>query len=266
MPLLRDRATLRAALGVEPRWSLYALGDLTPGYFELSEWHAAGGSDPRAVVLLYRAVEPPVLFASGEPGAVLGLLDEFDDPAVYLHVRSGLVEAMAPWYRDAGLRPMWRMILDPAQFRPESNAGCARLTAADAPAIEQLYLDGREAGESPDFFFAPMVENGVFFGVWEGGELIAVAGTHLVTPEEGVAAIGNVYTRRDRRGRGLAGALTSTVAAELVRMGVQTIGMNVIQRNEAAVRVYERLGFYRYCDFIEGPAVRVMASRASQGR
>jgi predicted GNAT family acetyltransferase len=93
----------------------------------------------------------------------------------------------------------------------------------------------------------------VFFGTWENGELVAVAGTHLAVPAEGVGAIGNVYTRRDRRGLGLAGALTSAVAGELLRMGVRTIGLNVTQRNAAAIRVYERLGFFRYCDFIEGP-------------
>ena len=78
-----------------------------------------------------------------------------------------------------------------------------RLGAKDVPAIERLYADGESTGESPDFFYGSMVTDGVFFGVYKGEDLIAAAGTHLVSREEGAAAIGNVYVRRDRRGRGL---------------------------------------------------------------
>jgi ribosomal protein S18 acetylase RimI-like enzyme len=148
------------------------------------------------------------------------------------------------------------MLLEPARFRPEECVSCTRLGARDRDELEQLYADGRQNGEAPDFFFPSMLEDGVFFGAREAGELVAVAGTHLAVPSEGVAAIGNVYTRRDRRGRGLAGALTSSVTAELVGMKIPTIGMNVLQRNDTAVRVYERLGFFRSCDYVEGLAER----------
>jgi predicted GNAT family acetyltransferase len=71
-----------------------------------------------------------------------------------------------------------------------------------------------------------------------------------------VGAIGNVYTRRDRRGRGLASFVTGAVTAELLRLGLRTVALNVNQRNAAAIRVYEQLGFTRYCAFYEGVAVR----------
>lgn len=96
----------------------------------------------------------------------------------------------------------------------------------------------------------------MFFGIWEGDELIAAAGTHLVVPSEEVAAIGNVYTRRDRRGRCLATQVTSAVASELMRMKLRTIALNVEQKNAAAIGVYERLGFVRYCSFCEGRAIK----------
>jgi ribosomal protein S18 acetylase RimI-like enzyme len=254
MPEVNDRAAIRAILQTDPCWNLYALGDLAPGYFEHSSWLAAHSGRP-ALVLLYRAVTPPVLFATGEPDAVATLLDEVAEPAVYLHVRPRVAEMIAARRRSIDPRPMWRMVLETSEFRPESRIAAERLGSADASAIERLYADGADSGEAPDFFFPPMVDNGVFYGVREDGELVAVAGTHLAVPAEGVGAIGNVYTRRDRRGRGLAGALTSAVACNLLRMGVQTIGLNVTQRNAAAIRVYERLGFHRYCEFIEGPAI-----------
>jgi predicted GNAT family acetyltransferase len=84
--------------------------------------------------------------------------------------------------------------------------------------------------------------------------LPTAAGTHLVAEAEGVAAVGNVYTRRDRRGRGLAGRLVGAVAAELLRRGVRTVALNVARDNAPAIRVYERVGFVYYCDFVEGLA------------
>jgi predicted GNAT family acetyltransferase len=101
-----------------------------------------------------------------------------------------------------------------------------------------------------------MLQEGVYRGVWEGRELIAAAGTHLVVPDQGVGAIGNVYTRRDRRGRGLARRVTSAVAAELLRRQIPTVALNVHQDNLTALRIYEKLGFERYCEFREGVAVR----------
>ncbi len=102
-----------------------------------------------------------------------------------------------------------------------------------------------------------MLEDGVFFGIREGGELVSVAGTHLALPEQGVGAVGNVYTRRDRRGRGLAARATSAVVTELLRMRIPAVALNVSSNNAAAIRVYERLGFVRYCEFREGLATRL---------
>jgi len=86
--------------------------------------------------------------------------------------------------------------------------------------------------------------------------LIAIAGTHVVSRATSVGALGNVYTRRDRRRRGLALEVASAVTAELVRSGISTIVLNIIATNTPARRVYERIGFGDYCEFYEGAAVR----------
>ena len=118
-----------------------------------------------------------------------------------------------------------------------------RLNASDVSALQDLYADGDSSGESPDFFFPSMVADGVFHGIYEGTALVAAAGTHVLAREEGVAAIGNVYTRHDRRGRGLGRQVTSAVLGELA--GVETIGLNVRADNDAALHLYESLGFAR---------------------
>lgn len=77
--------------------------------------------------------------------------------------------------------------------------------------------------------------------------LVAAAGTHLLSRRERVATIGNVYTRRDCRGRGLGRTVMSAVLEALA--DIDTIGLNVRVDNRAAIRVYASLGFVRHCPF-----------------
>ena len=255
MPPLTDRPAIRALLETDRPWSVYPLGDLAPERFGHCTWLAAPGPEP-ALLLVYRAFTPPVLFALGRPAAVAGLLDELAaESALFLHVRPEILPLLKASFRIRGDRTMWRLVLDPTRFRPIPTTAAVRLGPADLPALRRLFADGEPAGEAPEFFAPSMLDDGAYFGACEGEDLIAAAGTHLVEPGEGVAAVGNVYTRRDRRGRGLATRLTGAVTAELLSRGLRTIALNV-QEDNAALGVYERLGFVRYCPFVEGLAVR----------
>ena len=259
MPVFREPEAIRAILRTDPGWAVFALGDLAPGYWEHTVWLRPASGAP-VLAMLYRGFATPVLFAMGDPSGVAPLLEEIDAeidaPALYLHVRPEWLPAIAARYPSLEPRPMWRMVLDPPAFRPERGAAVERLGPGDLAPLSALYADGDAAGEAPGFFLPSMLENGVFFGIREGRELVAAAGTQLVAPREGVAAIGNIYTRRDRRGRGLAGAATSAVVDELLRAGLPLVALNVSVHNTQAVRVYERLGFLRYCEYVEGLARR----------
>jgi predicted GNAT family acetyltransferase len=207
--------------------------------------------------MLYRAFGTPVLFAQGDPRTVAPILDEVSsEPSMFLHVRPEMLPVIEARYDIVELQQMWRMVLEQDAYRSTSTADVVRLSPAQESAVKQLFDDGASTGESPDFFFPSMLDAGVFYGLKEADELVAVAGTHLVVPSEDVAAIGNVYTRRDRRGRGLAARVTSAVVDELLRLKIGTIVLNVDQSNTAAIRVYERLGFTRHCNYYEGMATR----------
>lgn len=256
MPALRDPAAIRSILSTDPAWSVYALGDLAPGFCEHCLWFQPPDGAP-ALALLFSRFSTPVLFTIGGAAAVASMLDEIGcQPALYLHVRPEIVPVLATRYRMVELKEMLRMVLDPRAFLPAPIQGAVRLGPADLGQLGLLYADGKETGEVPDFFFPSMLKDGVFFGIREAGELVAAAGTHLAVPSEGVAAVGNVYTRRDRRGCGLAARTTSAVVNELLRMNVATIALNVGRNNEVAIRVYERMGFLRYCVYYEGLAKR----------
>jgi GNAT superfamily N-acetyltransferase len=257
VPRLTDLTAVRALLETDRPWAAYALGDLAPGFAEYSEWFSASG-EGQALALLYRAFDTPVLFTLGDPQFIENLLDEIgDERKMYLSIRPEILPLIKARWKVEHEAAMWRMIVTPESFQPAPADGVAWLGSADLPALRRLYATGEATGEVPDFFSAEMVRRGVFFGVYEGEALIAAAGTHLIAPAEGVGAVGNVYTRRDRRGSGLAACVTSAVTAELLRLRLRTVALNVNQRNEAAIRVYHRLGYVRYCPFHEGVAIKV---------
>ena len=252
---IADRAEIRAILETDRRWAVYALGDLAPGFFDHSEWYRVTGKEP-ALALLYRAFQTPVFLALGGPEPIDAILTELVEPEMYLSIRPEILPLVKARYQVHHETAMWRMSLEPVNFSPAPLDEVVRLGPHDLAALQQLYADGKPTGEVPDFFSPSEIEPGVFYGIWEADTLVAAAGTHLVAPSESVGAVGNVYTRRDRRRRGLGGRVTSAVAAELLRMGLRTVALNVSQRNTAALGVYERLGFARYCAFYEGLAVR----------
>lgn len=255
MPRLTQPAEIRRVLETDRPWAVYALGDLTPGFFEKSEWYAAGGGRP-ALALLYRAFATPVLLTVGQPDDLEAILAEIGPlPEAYLSIRPEVLPLVEARHRVEHLKSMWRMTLAPDEFKPAAEGDAVRLGPADVPAVQALYADGEPAGESPDFFSPDMLSSGIFFGIWEAGALASVAGTHLVSLQESVGALGNVYTRRDRRGRGLAACVSSAVSAEMVRLGLRTLALNVYQPNSAAIKVYERLGYRKYCGFVEGVAL-----------
>lgn len=243
MPRLTDKAEIRRRLLSDPAWSVYALADLAPPMFAKTSWFTPD------LALVVKDYGTAILFAIG-PGSVREALASVT-VAVHLQVQRDAFDEVARYAAVSSVRAMWRMVLTgdrPAAASPATR----RLGISDVPALQALYADGELSGESPDFFFPSMVADGVFHGIYEGTALVAAAGTHVAAPDEGAAAIGNVYTRRDRRGRGFARQVTSAVIGEL--SGVRTIGLNIRVGNDTALHLYESLGFVRHCDFYEAVA------------
>src|SRR5438874_2288616 len=128
MPALREIPAIRAILNIDRAWSAYALGDLAPGFFEHSAWFQPQ-ADPGALVLIYSAFTPPVLFAQGAPESLGTVLDEFCiAPRIYLHVRPEMLPVLTTRFRIVELRPMWRMILEPVARRIASSADAVRVS------------------------------------------------------------------------------------------------------------------------------------------
>jgi ribosomal protein S18 acetylase RimI-like enzyme len=248
---LHDLAEVRARLERNRAWAAFSIADLDPAFAAHAAWF--GPELGSSVVLVYDAYDPPILFCQGEPSECDAVLRETAlvarTPRAYLNVTDDLMPVAQRHFATFERRLMVRMVLEGEA--PRVSTAVERLGPADLAAVQALYAE-----DPPAFFLPGQLQDGVYFGIREGEELVAVAGTHVLSASGGVGAIGNVHTRSDRRGRGLAAAVTSAVAAELRRMAISTIVLNIVDTNHAARRVYERIGFREYCRFYEGRAQR----------
>lgn len=245
MPRLTNKDAIRAILRRDPVWSVFALGDLASHMFNKTVWFTPDLS------LVFHDFGTSILFAIGT-GSVREALDHVTWP-VRLQVQEDALAEVSRHATITATRLMWRMGWS-GRVPQSHRAAATRLGPHDVPALQRLYADGEATDESPDFFFPSMVTDGVFFGIYEGTELVAAAGTHLLSREEQVAAVGNIYTRRDRRKRGFGRAVTLAVVEAL--NGIGTIGLSVRADNDSALRLYESLGFVRHCQFYEAVATK----------
>ncbi len=243
---LHDKAEIAAFLRRNTFLHIYSLGDLDDFFWPHTVWYGLReGGHLKAVILLYTAMRPPVLLALAPPEetAPMQRLLEASLPllpkAIYGHFSPKLVETLAHAYHITPYGQHYKMALNgPLQIEQVDISRVVPLIKADLPALAQLYAAGY-----PDNAFDPrMLETQQFFGVWEREQLISVAGIHVYSPNFRVAALGNIVTHPDFRGRGFGKAVTARLCHSLLAQ-VDAIGLNVKADNACAIRIYKQLGF-----------------------
>lgn len=247
----RDRALLRSFLERDRLRAAYAICDLDDREFGRTKWGVAtSGAEPVAVVLEYGGLTPQPLFVMGDPEGVAAILRDVVKPRiVYLAADESHLPAVERLYRVDPGPQMVRMHVNRQMFQPVHGAA-QRLVPADIVDVNRLYGLGF-SGWLP----ADSVANGVYYGVRIAGRLVAAAGTHVISPEAQMAAVGNVMTHVDFRGRGFAKATTSAVTQELLR-SCNDVVLNVRSDNPSALAAYRALGYRDYCRFEERLAHR----------
>ena len=148
----------------------------------------------------------------------------------------GDIDPPADWRRVGGGFGN-QMILDRLASAPAIDAWIQPLTATDVPAMLALV-----ELTQPGPFRPRTIELGHYFGIFEDGALVAMAGERLQTPE--FTEVSAVCTHPSVRGRGFAAALSHRVATGILARG-QTPILHVALTNVGARRVYERLGLRR---------------------
>jgi ribosomal protein S18 acetylase RimI-like enzyme len=241
-----DRALLHDFLAQDRLYAAYAICDLEEREFGRTRWGAAyDGDELVAVGMEYTGPTPQPLFVLGRPDGISAVLRDVIRPrAAYIAARTTMLPAVEAHYRVDPGPQMVRMWVDRARFRPYP-ATVQRLLPVEIGELNRLYQLGFAS-----WLPSGAIADGVYYGMRVNGQLVAAAGTHVVSPEARLAVVGNVLTHLDYRGRGFATAVTGAVTAELLRSCDQIV-LNVRADNPPAINAYRRLGFIEHARFEE---------------
>jgi ribosomal protein S18 acetylase RimI-like enzyme len=259
---LHDRAQLGAWLRRDTPLHLYALGDLDDFFWPRTLWYGLEtGGELRQVLLGYLADELLILHAlTGGPVDELRQLLTFVrrllPGRVYAHLTPGVRDVLEEVYSAEPHGDYDKMLLvDPTRLEEVDVGNVERLGANELAEMQAFY-----AASCPGNWFDPrMLATEHYYGVREQGALVSVAGVHVYSPAQRVAALGNIVTHPAARGRGHATRVTARLCRELLT-SVDQVGLNVLATNVPAITCYRRLGFeragrYEEVDFVLRPSV-----------
>ena len=241
-----DRRVLAAFLEQDRLYAAYALCDLEEREFARTRWGAAyDGDELIAVGLEYTGPTPQPLFVMGRTDGIEAVLRDVIRPrAAYIAARSTMIPAIEAHYRVDPGPQMVRMWVDRARFRPYP-AQVQRLLPVEIGELNRLYQLGFAS-----WLPSSAIADGVYYGMRVNGQLVAAAGTHVISASARLAVVGNVLTHVDYRGRGFATAVTGAVTADLLRTSDQVV-LNVRADNPPAINAYRRLGYAEHARFEE---------------
>jgi ribosomal protein S18 acetylase RimI-like enzyme len=237
-----DLAAIEAFLRRAPYLHAYELGDLDPREAAHTAWIAREPVD--AVVLIYRGLAVPTLIAlaDGDPAALHRLLAGAAaagelPPRFYAHLTPGVEGVLSARHELERLGHHRKMALA-APVGGLTDDAVVRLGPADAGEAVAFY-----AASYPASYFEPVnLERGPYLAIRDDRGLAAIAGVHVYSPVKRVASLGNIATRPDARGRGLARRVTAALC-RLLGAEIDVIGLNVRADNAAAIACYRGIGF-----------------------
>lgn len=261
---IEDRDQLLEFFLGDPVACAYQIGDLDDAYFPWCRWWGAFDDDDdqlKLALLLYSGLSVPVALTYGQADLLEPLLEEIyaDLPdRFYCQAFEDHYTALSAQYDASDMQPKLRMALRRDDYEPvPADPDVIRLGHRDTARIVKLY------DHYPDNFFEPyQLETGLYFGITEGsgGELVSIAGIHVLSQANDVAAIGNLVTHPDHRGKQLARRVTGRLLNEVFeRVGL--VALNVSEENVPAVRTYSHFKFEPHSRFYEGLVKRSLLPR-----
>ena len=241
--ILHDKLSIFNFLRKNPGLYVYLIGDLDDFFWPNTVWYVVRHKyEIQAIALLYVGMSPPTLLLFYESGtdASRQLLESIKPvlPTKFnAHLSPELVKIFGKQniIKDYGYS--YKMVLKkPVEDLKDKHI--RRLTEADLPFIKDFY---REA--YPDNWFdSRMLKTTKYFGFFEEERLVGVSGVHVYSEDYGVAALGNIATHPDFRGRQIGYRLTAALCHD-IQQRVKVIGLNVKAGNEYAIRCYKKVGF-----------------------
>ncbi len=255
---LREREEIRALLQPHRRYAAYGLAQLESPLFEQSQWWLAEDGADRTLLMHSQGGLGRALLALGDEIGLYALLSLHPGPIYsFATIELGHASVMRRFFSLSQTRPMQRMVVDKRSFVAPSlpaesgESEVRRLTARDTAAVN--LLNSSESGGIS--YNKSQIKDGMYFGVFLDGLLVAMAGTHGVSQSERIAVLGNVFTHPVYRNNHFALQATGAVTRELLESCDEVV-LTVNPRNDAAVSVYRRLGYRADLDLIETAVTR----------
>ncbi|HEX2787110.1 MAG TPA: GNAT family N-acetyltransferase [Ignavibacteria bacterium] len=247
MVILTDKKILEKSLRRNAALNIYQIGDLDDFFWKYTTWYGDDAQEPKNIVLVYAGVTPPTMISlTDDVAGMTALLKNVKQSLpgkFFCHLTPGLIDVFGKEaiIEDYGLH--YKMTLRNLNTGIKIVENKIRqLTIHDIEVIKHFY----SFSYIGNWFDKRMLETGIYYGYFEPGaneeELIGIAGIHIYSPEYRVAAIGNVTTHPEHRGKGIATQVTYKLCTELLKK-VDYIGLNVMPDNEAAIRSYKKIGF-----------------------
>ena len=241
--IIRDKKEIYNFLSGTPDLNLYTIGDLDDFFWPDTTWYALYENNKIvSIALLYSGMSPStlLLFHEKDPAnsrILLGSIRKFLPDKFNVHLSPGLVDifGMENVVEKYGHNNRMILIGEPEQV---NDPNIRRLTSDDINIMNELYL----IAYPHNWFDSRMVKTGKYFGYFESEKLVGIAGVHVYSPEYRIAALGNIATHPDFRGRKIAYKLTSELCNDL-KLSADIIGLNVKSDNKAAIKCYQNIGF-----------------------
>ena len=194
---------------------------------------AAGGANARRYA---RGLSPLTGFADPERPA-FDELAPHTEAGEHLFCGSWPGDAPSGWRIDAEV-PAVQMVWNGRARDADDGFSPVALAGGDVPSMLELV-----ALTQPGPFGPRTIEMGEYFGVFEAGRLVAMAGERMWAGE--LREISGVATHPDRQGQGLARRLMEHLIRRQQGRGLVPF-LHVMAFNTRAIGLYEHMGFRRH--------------------
>lgn len=154
------------------------------------------------------------------------------------------------------IKDSYYMILNKDKFNPHSiNREIKDIKEIKKDAVVEFLMDvekgfGRNVEDIDGIYQSKITrkdDREKHFILIKDGVPVSQALIQAITPN--YAQIGGVFTKEDSRGLGYAGQVMSKICTEIINMG-KVPTLFVRKNNPPAIRLYEKLGFEVYDDFV----------------
>ena len=247
---IRDKSTIHKFLSENPGLYLYLIGDLDDFFWPDTTWFAViQNKSIKSIALLYSGVIPTfLLFHEGDPVYPSFLIRSIKNelPGEFnVHLSPGLVNLFGKKNIIKNYGHNLKMVLT-KKPAPVTDKNIRRLGLSDLEKMKLFY----NVSYPGNWFDSRMVETGKYFGYFIDENLAGISGIHVWSKEYRVAALGNIATHPDFRGKRIAFKLTAALCEDLSN-DADTIGLNVSSGNIPAIRCYENVGFEIHSSYDE---------------